>query len=233
MIYCSIDLMDGKAVQLVQGKADNKKLEIADIRTLALKFAQIGPINVIDLDAALGRGDNRDAICRLAGEFPIRVGGGIRSIERALEYIAAGAEKIIIGSKALDRIFLESLLAVVPKEKIIIAIDSMKDEIVISGWTEQTRIRTEEMIPILEPFCSEFLYTQVEKEGLMKGPDFDRLKKLRKLTTHPLIAAGGISSIEEIAALEEENICSVLGMALYTGKIDFDDLLLFNNRVGF
>jgi phosphoribosyl-ATP pyrophosphohydrolase/phosphoribosyl-AMP cyclohydrolase len=217
--------MDGKAVQLVQGKAENKKLEVADILSLAEKFSKIGPINVIDLDAALERGDNSALIIALAKQFPIRVGGGIRTIAKAKEYINAGAEKIIIGSKALDRAFMEELITVVPKEKIIIALDSFKDEIVIRGWQEKTKVRPEDVIPLLEPYCSEFLYTQVEKECLMQGPDFARLQRIRRLTKYPLIAAGGISSIAEIAALEKDNIDSVLGMALYTGKIEWNSLL--------
>ena len=107
MIYCSIDLMDGKAVQLVQGKMENKQLEVDNVADLASKFSKIGPINVIDLDSALERGSNREIILDLAKQYPIRVGGGIRSIERANEYIEAGVEKIIIGSKAMDRAFLE------------------------------------------------------------------------------------------------------------------------------
>lgn len=229
MIYCSIDLMDGKAVQLVQGKAENKKLELTDVKGLALKFSKIGPINVIDLDAAMEQGDNSEIIFGLAKQFQIRVGGGIRTIERAQEYIREGAQKIIIGSKATDRHFLEQLSLVVPKEKVIIALDAFKDEIVIRGWKEKTDMRPEDIIQLLEPYCSEFLCTQVEREGLMKGPDFERLKCLRKLTVHPLTAAGGISSLEEIASLNHEDIGSVLGMALYTGKIDFTELLAFSN----
>jgi phosphoribosylformimino-5-aminoimidazole carboxamide ribotide isomerase len=231
MIYCSIDLMDGKAVQLVQGKAENKKLESTDIMGLAEKFSKIGPINVIDLDAAMEQGDNSEIIFSLAKQFPIRVGGGIRTIERAREYIKEGVQKIIIGSKAMDRNFLQQLLSIVPKEKVIIALDSFKDEVVIRGWKEKTQVRAEDIIQILEPYCSEFLYTQVEREGLMKGADFERLKSLRKLTTHPLTAAGGISGLEEIASLRKENISSVLGMALYTGKINFTELLSFAKEI--
>lgn len=225
MIYCSIDLMDGKAVQLVQGKVENKQLEVTDVHGLAMQFAQVGPINVIDLDAAFERGSNYKILSDLARQFPIRVGGGIRTVERAQDYVRAGVKKIIIGSKALDRVFLEQLLAVVPREKIILALDSFKDEVVIRGWKEKTGVSPETLIQILEPYCSEFLYTQVEREGLMGGPDFERLKKLRKLTTNALTAAGGISSIDEIQALAREHIDSVLGMALYTGKIPFESLL--------
>jgi phosphoribosyl-AMP cyclohydrolase / phosphoribosyl-ATP pyrophosphohydrolase len=235
MIYCSIDLMSGKAVQLVQGKVENKQLEVTDIFALAAQFSQLGPINVIDLDAALDFGNNREIIFKLAKDYLIRVGGGIRTIEQAQSYISAGVQKLIIGSKALDKDFVEQLLSAIPKERVIIALDSFGDEIVIRGWKEKTCIKTEEMIPILESYCSEFLYTQVEREGLMKGPDFERLKKLRRLTDHPLIAAGGISTLDEIAQLEKENISSVLGMALYTGKIDFSKLLEFAQKakIGF
>jgi phosphoribosylformimino-5-aminoimidazole carboxamide ribotide isomerase len=225
MIYPSIDLMKGKAVQLVQGKPENKKLEIEDVLSLALKLSKIGPINVIDLDAAFSQGDNRELIKILAKNYPIRVGGGIRSLERAQEYIASGADKIIIGSQAFDFPFLQSLKSLIGIEKIIIALDSFGDEIVIRGWTEKTAVSTEEMLLKWEPYCSEFLYTQVQKEGLMQGPDFARLKRLRKLTRHSLTAAGGISSLEEIQALENDQIDSVLGMALYTGKIDYDELI--------
>lgn len=225
MIYCSIDLMNGKAVQLVQGKVENKKLEVADVAALALKFSEIGPINVIDLDAALEQGDNRTMILDLAKQFLIRVGGGIRTVERAQEYIEAGVQKIIIGSKALDRFFLDRLIRIVPKEKVVIALDSFKDEIVIRGWKENSQVRPEQIIKSLEPYCSEFLYTQVEREGLMKGHDFKRLKKLRTLTDFPLIAAGGISSLDEIVRLQSQNISCVLGMALYTGKIEWQGLV--------
>jgi phosphoribosylformimino-5-aminoimidazole carboxamide ribotide isomerase len=227
MIYCSIDLMGGKAVQLVQGKAENKKLEVTDVMDLALKFSKIGPINVIDLDAALEQGDNSEMILTLAKHFPVRVGGGIRTVDRAQRYIEAGVQKIIIGSKALDLIFMEQLVKIIPRDKVIIALDSFRDEIVIRGWKEKTQVSPDAVIQILEPYCSEFLYTQVEREGLMKGPDFERLKKLRKLTNHPLIVAGGISTLDEITVLEDENISSVLGMALYTGKINYTELLKF------
>ena len=168
-----------------------------------------------------------EIILSLAKQFPIRVGGGIRTVDRAQRYIEAGVQKIIIGSKALDPAFMEQLLQVIPKERIIIALDSFRDEIVIRGWKEKTQVSPEDVIQILEPYCSEFLYTQVEREGLMKGPDFERLKKLRKLTDHPLTAAGGISNLDEIAMLEADNISSVLGMALYTGKINYTELLKF------
>ncbi len=227
MIYPSIDLIKGKAVQLVNGKLENLKLEIEDVQSLAVKLSKIGPINVIDLDAAFGKGDNRELIKALAREYPIRVGGGIRSLERAHEYIQAGATKIIIGSRAFDTEFMQQLCALIGREKIIIALDSKGDEIVIRGWTVSTALKTIDAIARFESYCSEFLFTQVEKEGLMQGPDFTRLFALKQLTDLPLIAAGGISSLKEIATLEQAGISSVLGMALYTGKIDYNELLRF------
>lgn len=231
MIYCSIDLMDGKAVQLVQGKVENKKIERSDVYALATQFSVLGPINVIDLDAAFDHGGNQELILELAKQFVIRVGGGIRTVKKALQYVEGGVEKIIIGSKAMDRVFLDELLAIVQREKIIIALDAFREHVVIKGWQETTQAKPEQLIPQLEAYCSGFLYTQVEREGMMQGPDFERLKRIRQLTSLPLIAAGGISSLEDIALLRQQNISSVLGMALYTGKINFNELT--NYRAGF
>ena len=230
MIYCSMDLMDGKAVQLEQGRPENKKIEVDDIWELARKFASMGPLHVIDLDAALDRGDHRNIIFKLAAQFSIRVGGGIRSIARARAYLDAGVEKIIIGSKAIDQTFMDDLLQDVPRERIIIALDCFRQEIVVNGWQEKTERSAEALFPALEPYCSEFLSTQVDREGLMQGPDVERLQRLRQLTTLPFTAAGGISSVEDIATLSALNIDSVLGMALYTGKIDFAELLAYKKR---
>jgi phosphoribosylformimino-5-aminoimidazole carboxamide ribotide isomerase len=224
MIYPSIDLMSGKAVQLVQGKKENKKIEIADVFSLAETFAPIGDINVIDLDAALGLGSNRLLIQQLATRFRIRVGGGIRSLAQAEEYLAAGARKIMIGSAAFlkDKIhtsFLDSMNQNIGKQYVIIALDSYETAIVKSGWTEKTSLSAADVIPSLELYCEEFLYTQVDREGLMGGTNFSRAIQLGALTGNAFAVAGGIASIQEIESLWAHKISSVLGMALYTGKI--------------
>jgi phosphoribosylformimino-5-aminoimidazole carboxamide ribotide isomerase len=230
MIYPSIDLMNGKAVQLVQGNKEKKKIEIEDVFFLAERFSQLGEINVIDLDAALELGSNKELIFKLAARFPIRVGGGIRSPEMAKAYIDSGAKKIIVGSSAFFRdsinfSFLDQLNQSINKKQIMIALDSYKEAIVKSGWTETTMLNAGTIIKSLQDYCEEFLYTQVDKEGLMQGTDLQRLIDIKALTKNALAAAGGICSIEEIQALRSHGISSVLGMALYTGKLSFDDLL--------
>jgi len=223
MIFPSIDLMNGKAVQLVQGDPTKKKIEIDDVFNLARKFSSY-TIQVIDLDAAIGTGNNLDIVKVLCSKFKCRVGGGIRTVERAKEIIKAGAKKIIVGSAVfknggIDILFLKMLDKVMGKDKIIIAIDSREGKIVIKGWKESTLINPLRIVKDLEPYCSEFLYTYVDKEGMMQGTDFTTLRKLKAATNNEITAAGGISSIEEINMLERLGVNSVLGMALYTGKI--------------
>lgn len=215
--------MNSKAVQLVQGKREQKKIEIDNILGLARKFSKYN-IQLIDLDAAMGKGDNLRIIKIICKQFKCRVGGGIRTLEKAKEIIKAGAKKIIIGSAAfkegkINILFLKQLNKYVGKDKIIIAIDSKKGKIVIKGWKESTNISTLKVVKELEPYCSEFLYTYVDKEGMMQGTDFSTLRSLKQLTNNEITAAGGISSIEEVNRLERLKVNSVLGMALYTGKI--------------
>lgn len=219
MIIPSIDLMNGKAVQLRQGK--EKVIERDDVLDLAEKFKKYGEIAVIDLDAALGKGNNTPLIKEICKRAACRVGGGIRTIEKANELLAAGAKKIIIGTKATPE-FLKQL----PKERIIVAVDTKDGKVVDNGWTNKTTKTPEEVITQLEKYCSEFLFTNVEREGLMEGCDFKIVSRLLKATKNKLTVAGGITTVEEIKKLEEQNINSQLGMALYTEKITLDDAFI-------
>src|SRR3989338_6635177 len=219
MIVPSIDLMDGKAVQLRQGK--EKVLEREDVLELALEFRKYGEIAVIDLDAAFGKGDNAELIKKICGIADCRVGGGIRTVQKANEIMQAGAKKIIIGTEASPE-FLKQL----PKERVIVAIDTKSGYVVNEGWANKTRFKPEELIKKLESYCSGFLFTNVDKEGLMQGIDLKIIKKLRETTKNRLTAAGGISSVGEIKKLENIGIDSQLGMALYTGKIRLSDAFI-------
>lgn len=229
MIIPSIDIMNGKAVQLKQGK--EKVLERTDVLDLALEFRKYGEITVIDLDAAFAKGDNLDSIKKICKIADCRVGGGIRTIERANEILQAGAKKIIIGTKANPQ-FLKQL----PKERVIVAIDTKDGFIVNKGWTNKTKDTPQKLIKKLNPYCASFLFTNVNKEGLMQGVDFSTIKKLKELTDKKLTIAGGISSINELKQLENLGIDSQLGMSIYTGKIDLKDafisILDFNKNNG-
>ena len=223
MIIPSIDLMNGKAVQLVQGK--EKKLEVENVLELAKEFSKYGELAVIDLDTALEKLDNKEnkidnidlikQICKIAD---CRVGGGIRTLEKANEMLKAGAKKIIIGTKASPD-FLKKL----PKERVIVAIDTKDGFVVDKGWTTNTNKTPFQVIKNLEKYCSEFLFTNVNREGLMQGVDFEIIKNIRKSAKNKITVAGGITTIEDIKRLEKLGVNSQIGMALYTGKIKLDE----------
>ena len=229
MIFPCVDLMNGKVVQLVQGKRENLEIEISDVDGLVKEFSKFGELQVIDLDAAMGKGNNLALIKKICKLAKCRVGGGIRSAEKAEELIKAGATKIIVGSavfkdNTINIQFLKELTNKIKKEKIIIAVDSLKGNIVTKGWTNDTKIKTEYAIKRLEPYCSEFLYTYVDKEGTLQGINVGIIKKLKGLTKNQLTAAGGINSTEQIKKLESIGVNSALGMVLYTGKVKLEEL---------
>ncbi len=227
MIVPCIDLMDGKVVQLIQGK--EKALEGEEPLVMLAKFAGFPEIQVIDLDAALGRGANDDIVELLAGRARCRVGGGVRSPERAQTLIDQGAAQVIVGTAAFTRTginvpLLESIAAQIGKEKILIALDSKYGKIVVKGWQESTDLTAVEVLKSLEPYCGGFLCTYVDKEGMMQGTDLEWFRSLRAATTLPITAAGGIRTIEGVKSLMSMGIHSAMGMAIYTGHVKLDDL---------
>ena len=220
MIIPCIDLMDGRVVQLVQGR--DKALELPDPIAVLEKFADYAEIQVIDLDAAIkGEGHGNAGIVRgLCARKPCRVGGGIRGVERARQVIADGAHKVIVGSsvfagEGVNHDFLRSLTAAVPREKIIIAVDSLGDRVAIHGWREMLPFTSREALPQLESYCSEFLCTYIDAEGKLQGTNLDWFRSLRAVTELPITAAGGVTTDDEICALEEMGMHAALGMAIY------------------
>jgi len=217
MIIPSIDLMNGKAVQLKQGR--EKVLERDDVFELAKYYSRFGDIAVIDLDSALGNGnDNEELIKELCKVAPCRVGGGIRTIEKAKRLIAHGAKKIIIGTAASVE-FLSQL----PKDRVIVAIDAKNGKITTEGWTKELDKTPLDYIEHFDDLCSGYLYTVVEKEGMMGGCDFESIEALKKATKKEFVAAGGICKIEEIVQLNKKNISTQLGMCIYTGAVKLED----------
>ena len=216
MIIPSIDKMNGKAVQLKQGK--EKVLEREDIFELAKYFGRFGEIAVIDLDAAMGKGDNNELIKELCKIADCRVGGGIRSVERAKEIISFGAKKVIIGTAASKEFLIQ-----LSKEKVMVAIDAKQGIVVTQGWEKETGQTPAQLVKEVDEYCSGYLYTIVEKEGLMEGTDIDAILNIRAITKNELVAAGGISSIDEIVRLDNAGAGCQLGMAIYTGKINLEE----------
>jgi phosphoribosylformimino-5-aminoimidazole carboxamide ribotide isomerase len=227
MIIPCIDLMDHKVVQLIQGR--EKALEGDSPEEMLRKFSAVPQIQVIDLDAAMGRGANDDLVEMLASKAVIRAGGGVRTVERAQTLLRQGVYRIIVGTSAFNsdgpnHAFLESLVDAVGRDRIVLALDTKGGRIVIKGWQEATRFTAEEMIRQLEPYCSGFLCTYVDKEGMMQGTDLDWFRRLRAATGIEITAAGGITTIDDIRALTAMNIHCALGMAIYTGRLDLGEL---------
>ena len=222
MIIPCIDLMDGKVVQLVQGR--EKALEGGTPLEMLEKFAAFPEIQVIDLDAAMDRGSNDDLVELIAARAVARVGGGVRSVERARMLIQQGAHRVIIGTAAFQRELLQEISDAVGPERLIIALDSKGGKVVVKGWQQVTDFTAEEVIQQFEPYCSGFLCTYVDKEGLMQGTDLDWFRRLRAATDHELTAAGGITTMDEIRALRDLGIHAALGMAIYTGRLKLDEI---------
>jgi len=219
MLIPSIDLMDGKAVQLIQGK--KKVIEREDVFELLEEFSLFGEVAIIDLDAALGRGDNKVLIKRLLKVRPCRVGGGIRDLETAREYIKAGANKIIIGSNCR-----QPWVNKLSKELLIFAIDAKGDYWATQGWQTIEKDKVIDLIPKLAQRCSEFLYTQVEKEGLLQGLDTERCEQVIKSSSVPVTIAGGISNLADIKWLTSRGANGQIGMSIYTGQLNLLDCFL-------
>ncbi len=223
MIIPCIDLMDGKVVQLVQGR--EKALEGPGPEEMLERFAAFPEIQVIDLDAALGRGSNDAIVAFLASRARIRAGGGVRSAERFRALVDQGAEKVIVGTSAFTSAGVNTeFLRQLDRGRLIVALDSKGGRIAVKGWRESTNLTAGQVLRELEPYCSGFLCTYVDKEGMLAGTDLDWFRRLRAATSLEITAAGGITTLDEIRELERLGIHAALGMAIYTGRLDLDEL---------
>lgn len=219
MLVPSIDLMDGKAVQLKQGK--EKVIERENIFELLEEFSLFGEVAIIDLDAALGKGNNKALIKQLLKVRSCRVGGGIRDLETAQDYIKAGASKIIIGTNCR-----QDWVKKLSRDLLIFAIDAKADYWATQGWKATENIKVTDLIPVLENNCSEFLYTQVEKEGLLTGIDKPRITKITELSNVPVTIAGGITSLDDIKWFTALGANGQIGMSIYTGMLKLVDCFI-------
>ena len=215
MIIPSIDLLGGKAVQLRRGNPEDCVVTVDDPVGLAQDFARYGEVAVIDLDAALGRGDNLAVVEAITAKVEARVGGGIRDHARADRLLRAGAKKLILGTAATPE-FLSRYLP----EQLIVALDAKKGHVVTQGWTHATAETPLARAQALEPYCSEFLYTLVDREGMLGGTDLQAIQAIASATRNHVVAAGGITTLDEVRALDKMGASCQLGMAIYTGRLD-------------
>jgi len=222
--------MDGKVVQLVQGR--EKALEGGTVEEMLRKFAAFPEIQAIDLDAAMGRGSNDQLVRQVAAGATARVGGGVRTVERARALIEQGAHRVIVGTAAFSKTgvnagFLHALRDEVGRERVVVALDSKGGRIVVNGWRESTELAAEDVLDALGAYCSGFLCTYVDQEGMMQGTDLEWFRRLRAATDLELTAAGGITTMEEVRALADMGVNAALGMAIYTGRLRLEELAEF------
>jgi phosphoribosylformimino-5-aminoimidazole carboxamide ribotide isomerase len=222
MLIPSIDLQGGRIVQLVQGE----RLAIAtdDFDGWIERFARFPKVQLIDLDAAKNAGDNSAIVGSVCARLPCRVGGGIRSVDRARALLDGGARKVIVGSSLfrggqIDTAFAEALAAAATADRLIAAVDAKGGHVVIDGWRTRLAVTPVEAVRQLEPFFGEFLFTNVDVEGLMQGFDRNAVRAVRAATTRAVTAAGGVTTEEDVAWLESIGVDAVAGMAIYTGRL--------------
>lgn len=226
MLIPSIDLQDGRIVQLVQG--ERLALASDDFDGWIARFRGRKAVQLIDLDAAKGEGSNAPLVRRICAELPCRVGGGIRTVERAETTLALGATHVIVGSAlfssaGIDLAFAGHLADRIARDRLIAAVDSRAGRVVIHGWRTMLDLTPLDAIRMLEPYVGGFLYTHVDREGLMQGTDLAAIAAIASGTSRRVTAAGGITSRAEIEYLESIGVDAVVGMALYTGKLAIGD----------
>jgi phosphoribosylformimino-5-aminoimidazole carboxamide ribonucleotide (ProFAR) isomerase len=223
MLIPSIDLQDGAVVQLVQG--ERLAVRDDDVFRWVRRFERFPKVQVIDLDAAMGTGDNLALVRQIASVLSCRVGGGIRTIDRARDVLESGAQQVIAGSSLFkdgrpDLEFAKLLCDGVGRKRVIAAVDSRGGRVVIHGWKTVLPLTAVDAVRALEPYCDEFLYTHVDAEGLMGGTNIEAIAAVRNATSRHLTAAGGITTRQEIDQLHGLGIDAVVGMAIYTGALD-------------
>jgi phosphoribosylformimino-5-aminoimidazole carboxamide ribotide isomerase len=217
--------MGGRVVQLQQG--ERLAIQTDDIDGWIQRFSGFQIVQLIDLDAAMGKPANDDLVKRVAEALPCQIGGGVRSIERAQELLALGARRVILGSslfneRGVNKGRAEAFAEVIDPDLLIGAIDSKGGKVVIHGWKTPVPITPEEAARTLEPYVGGFLYTHVDTEGLLTGVNYAAVKSVQAATKRRLIAAGGIRSHEEVDTLDKMGIDAVVGMAIYTGMMKIE-----------
>jgi phosphoribosylformimino-5-aminoimidazole carboxamide ribotide isomerase len=225
MLIPSIDLKGGAVVQLVQG--ERLAIRDDDVFGWVRRFEHFPKVQVIDLDAAMGNGDNLALVRQIASALSCRVGGGVRTTDRAKELLDSGARQIIAGSALFrngepDLAFAKQLCDAVGRERVIAAVDSRGGRVVIHGWKTALPLTAADAVRALEPYCDEFLYTHVDTEGLMGGTNLEAILEVRRATSRRVTAAGGITTQKEIDDLDTLGIDAVVGMAIYTGTLDLN-----------
>ena len=231
LVIPSIDLMDGRCVQLVGGDPRTRN-DYGDPLKWVRKWEKEGAnlLHVVDLDAALGIGNNLEVIKRIVKEahVPVQVGGGIRSEERARELIESNVERIVVGTAAVKNPpFVEKLIKLFGKGRVAIALDSRQGRVLVNGWRKKTKLEPQQMAQRFEKIgVWGFLFTAVDREGRMKGPDISAIRKLVEAVRSPVIASGGVGCLDDLLKVKQTGAYgAVVGMALYEKKFTLKQAL--------
>jgi phosphoribosylformimino-5-aminoimidazole carboxamide ribotide isomerase len=222
MLIPSIDLRGGRVVQLVQGR--HEALAYDDVFEWVEQFRRFPCVQLIDLDAAMGHGNNAALVAQICGQLPCRVGGGLRTPAAAAAALAAGAREVIVASalfkrSGIDEAFAQAVAVACGVERVVAAVDARHGQVVVRGWRQAVPLSPPDAVALLEPFCGGFLYTHVDTEGMMRGIDMEAVMAVRGATRHRIAAAGGIATWDEIHALDAIGVDAVVGMAVYTGAL--------------
>ena len=226
----AIDLRDGACVQLVGGSYAEERVRIADPIAIAENWARLGfgRIHLVDLDAATGRGSNREIVTEILGSLTrerginVQCGGGVRDFATIDQLLALGASEVVLGTRAIeDRAWLEEAVTRFPN-RIVIAADARERQLVLRGWSETD---SRDVLDFIDELASlplaGILVTAVEREGRLEGPDLPLMREIALRSTHPIQASGGLRSEADIRALAELGVsAAIVGMALYTGALD-------------
>jgi phosphoribosylformimino-5-aminoimidazole carboxamide ribotide isomerase len=226
----AIDLRDNACVQLVGGSYADERVRIANPVAVVEQWTNAGfrRMHLVDLDAATGRGSNRETVRAIlsagatSSRSRVQCGGGVRDLDAIAELLAAGASEVVVGTRAIeDRDWLEDAVSRYPK-RIVVAADARSRSVVTHGWSEAD---SRNVIDFVDEICglplAAILVTAVEREGRMEGPDLTLMRELVVRSSIPLQASGGVRGIEDLRALSELGISgAVVGMALYTGALD-------------
>jgi len=231
MVIPAIDLMDGKCVQLVEGKPWSAKVTIEDPVGMALRWVEQGAkrLHVIDLDAALGSGSNEQIIKDILAKVkvPVQVGGGIRDDAKADRLLSAGAAQAIVGTRAITDVdWLRSLVFTYP-DRIIVAVDARGSKISVRGWTNDTSVNLIQYVKSIEDVkIFGLLYTNISVEGKMRGINMKPIETLLGSTKKKVFVSGGVTTMDDIQKISSSGaFAAILGMAIYKGKINLKEAL--------
>lgn len=230
-LYPAIDLKDGKCVRLLQGDYNEVTVYGENPGEMAKKWERLGGdfLHIVDLDGAkAGKEINGEAIRQIveAINIPIELGGGIRSIEDISLQLSRGVNRVILGSAAIkNRALVKEALDTFGPDKIVVGVDAKGGMVAVEGWLEVTDTSALTFCQELEKMgVQTVIYTDIAKDGMMQGPNIEETEKLVKETHLDIVASGGVSSLEDLKALEKTGVYgAIIGKAIYTGAIDLEE----------